>query len=144
MATQFLSDTQETSDIINPRGYAPSGSIIIAFFGAMNASDEKWQIEMAEYDKAPADRVWAPTHATDFLNARHPPGTSIDLTTTPPQIPINLWEGPRHGNRVFEIPVADGFVYRVTLVYKIVSNVLNLTNTSVTACWEEAKTKTWL
>ena len=143
MAKQFLSDTQETSDIINPEGYAPSGGIILAFFGTMNTTDEKWQIEMAEYDKAPADRVWVATHSTDFLTAASPPGSSINLGGTPPVIPVNLWEGPRHGNRVFEVPTADGFVYRVRLVYKGGSST-SLTNLTVTACWEEAKTKTWL
>ena len=144
MATQFLASDQEVSDIINPNGHTPSGSVLIAFFGTM-VSDEKWQIEQAEHDKDEAARTWVAVHSTDFLTAQAALGTSVSPTSAP----VNLWEGPRAGNRVFEIPLGRGFVYRVKLVYKNgVSNIpstgTNSNDGNVTACWAEAKTKLWL
>ena len=139
MATRFLESDQEVSNIINPDGVSHSGGILIVFFGTM-VGDEKWQIEQAEVDANP--RQWSAVHSTDFSNATHAPGTPNQNAT------IDRWMGVRDANRVFEVPIADGFVYRARLVWKsgtatIASSGGNA-NTSVTACWAEAKTKLWL
>ena len=136
MATQFLQSDQATSDIINPGGVTRSGAVLIAFFGAMDA-DEKWQIEQRQANPA---GEWVAVHATDFIAARGMVGTAA---SSPTVAPVNLWAGPRPGNRVFEVPIGDGFEYRARLVFKNNSQT-SLTNSTVTACWAEAKTKQWL
>ena len=140
MATQFLESTAEVSNIINPgQGdeipSTPSGHVLIAFYGTME-SDEKWQIEQA--DAEAQTLVWVAVHATDFLDAQAPVGTSV----TTSQAPVNLWEGPRNGNRVFEVPVGVGNLYRVRLVYKSGSDS-TFSNTTVTASWTKGETKIW-
>ena len=148
MATEFLSNTQETSSTINPGGSVTSGSIIIVFFGQMHY-DEKWQIEMAEASKTGQNKVWSAVHATDFLEARANLGTTISAGTPansgahPTNAPYNLWAGPRNDNRVFEIPVAEGFEYRTRIVFKNNAST-SLTNTTVSACWSEGTTKDWV
>ena len=148
MATEFLTNIQETSDVISPGGSAPSGEIIVAFFGTMHY-DEKWQLEMAESRLDDADKVWVAVHATDFLQARANLGTSVAAATpantgaAPTAAPYNLWQGPRDGNRVFSIPIAEGFEYRARLVWKNNSST-GLTNTTVSACWSESTQKDWV
>ena len=148
MATEFLTNTQETSSSINPGGSVSSGSIIIAFFGTMHY-DEKWVIEMAEARKDDAYKDWVAVHSTDFLEARANLGTTVAAGTPantgaqPTSAPYNLWSGPRDGNRVFDIPIAEGFEYRVRLVFKN-NATTSLTNTTVTACWSEGTTKDWV
>lgn len=147
MATEFLSNTQEISNSINPDGSVSSGSLIVAFFGTM-AYDEKWQIEMAESHLDDADKVWVAVHSTDFLEARANLGTSVSAGTpansgvAPTNAPVNLWLGPRDNNRVFEIPVAEGFEYRTRLVWKNNAST-SLSNTTVSACWSEGTQKDW-
>ena len=148
MATEFLSSTQETSGTINAGGSASSGNIIIAFFGQMHY-DEKWQIEMAESSKDDADKEWVAVHSTDFLQARANLGTTVaagtpaNSGTAPTSAPYNLWQGPRNDNRVFDVPTAEGFEYRVRLVWKNNAST-SLTNTTVTACWSEGTQKDWV
>ena len=138
MAIQILETNQTVSSIINPgtdKPSTPSGHILIAFYGNM-ILDEKWQIEQADTNHASLD--WVAVHSTDFRNAAAALGTSLSTT----QAPVNLWEGPRDGNRVFEVPVGKGNLYRVRLVYKSGSATPS-TNGTVTASWTRGETKIW-
>ena len=136
MATQILATSATTSEIINPGEdfpSTPSGHVLIAFYGTMT-SDEKWAIEQA--DTAHNPLVWEAVHTTDFLTATAAPGTSGTTAT------VDRWTGARDANRVFEIPVGVGNLYRVRLVYKS-GNANPTTNGSVTCSFSEGVTKQW-
>lgn len=114
MATQFLANDQSISAIVNPGGAIPAGRLVIAFHGTMDP-DEKWKIEAKAVDATD----WISVHKIDNDSAT---GTDIDK-----------WQGPRDKDRIFEIPLADGFEYRV-------SKVTTGANTTVTAYWAEGMT----
>lgn len=138
IATQFLEADENVSGPIIPDGGTASGAIIIQFDGAME-DDEKWQIEQAMF--AEENLVWQAVHTTDFLTAEHPAGTTNQNMT------VDRWGGARDGNRVFEIPTAKGYLYRVRLVFKNSTSQnaagTAITNSTVTASWGEVRVKDW-
>ena len=135
MSIEFLSTSQTTSDTIFEGGSPSAGDIIVAFFGTM-ADDEKWSIEIADASKSGATKTWVAVHATDFIDAEATVGTPVSTSAAP----VNLWQGPRADNRVFEVPTSVGFEYRARLVYKSGSSSPT-TNGNVTACFEEKTIK---
>ena len=139
-AVRFLEANENVSGPITPDGGTASGGVIIQFNGTM-AADEKWAIEQAEYNADPNALVWQAVHTTDFLLATHAPGATNQNAT------VDRWGGARDGNRVFEVPTAKGYLYRVRLVFK--SNTSQnaagtaITNSTVTASWGEVRVKDW-
>ena len=142
MATQVLATSAVVSEIINPSSAeapsTPSGHILIGFYGAME-NDEKWAIEQADVDAETT--TWIPVHSNDFVTATAQPGASGTTST------VDRWMGARDANRVFEVPIGKGNIYRVRLVYKG-GNAQNaqgnaISNGTVTCSWTRGETTIW-